>query len=81
MATIRNPIEWSADHLRSATQHTASLARSLAGEKKKIYQIYRLLIIRSELNDIRDAALKGLTISQPAGPTFWPCLPFIRSQA
>ena len=30
MATIRNPIEWSADHLRSATQHTASIARSLA---------------------------------------------------
>ena len=44
MATIRNPIEWSADHLRSATQHTASLARSVLGHAT--WRLYRKLVAR-----------------------------------
>jgi len=58
MATIRNPIEWSADHLRSATQHTASIARSLAGgEKENLSNLPA--VNKIQLNDIRDAIVKG----------------------
>ena len=59
MATIRNPIDWTTDHLKSATRHAASVSRALAGSETE--NLTKLPAInRIELRDIRNAIAEGL---------------------
>lgn len=59
MDTIRNPVEWSYDLLRSAAHYTASLARSLApGGDDALNQLPAVQHIT--LEDLRDSLWKGV---------------------
>lgn len=58
MATIRNPIEWSMDQLRHASEHTMSVGRSLQGSQTaaNAHPEVRKLTI----DDLRTALRKGI---------------------
>ena len=58
MATIRNPIEWSADQIKHAAQHAAAVGQSLVGGETE--NIRHLPAIRQiGVQDLRDALAKG----------------------
>ena len=57
-STIRNPIEWSIDLLRTATRHTGAVAQSLVGGEAE--NLSKLPAVnRISLDDIRDALRRG----------------------
>ncbi|MCG8693753.1 MAG: DUF2189 domain-containing protein [Minwuiales bacterium] len=58
MATIRNPIEWSADQFREAASHLASVGRSLGGTEASV-DAPRPAIRRIEIADLKDVLQKG----------------------
>lgn len=58
MATIRNPIEWSADQFREAASHLASVGRSLGGTAASV-DAPRPAIRRIEIADLKDVLQKG----------------------
>lgn len=55
---IRNPVEWTVDQLKNVTHHTASIARSLAGDEvvgpEELPVVNRIHVL-----DIKDAIAKG----------------------
>ena len=53
MATIRNPVEWSYDLLKSASQHAASIVQSLAGDEQANASLPT--VNRIQLSDLEDA--------------------------
>ena len=59
MATIRNPIEWGADHLRQTAHHFESMGRSFrgaeAGTASALPAVRRITVA-----DLRDALAKGM---------------------
>jgi uncharacterized membrane protein len=58
MDTIRNPIDWTTDQLKSATRHAASIARALGGGERE--NLSRLPAVNKiTLQDVRNALVQG----------------------